>query len=61
MKAIVTRYLNEIVGLSIMALMTIALIAAQSSALANQRSHLADQAAADGSRITVEISLKMPD
>ena len=47
MKAIVTRYLNEIVGLSIMALMTIALIAAQSSALANQRSHLADQAAAD--------------
>ena len=61
MKAIVTRYLNEIVGLSIMALMTIALIAAQSSALANQRSHLADQAAADSSRITVEISLKMPD
>lgn len=61
MKAIVTRYLNEIVGLSIMALMTIALIAAQSSVLADQRSQLADQSAADGGRITIEISLKATD
>jgi hypothetical protein len=60
MRAIVTRYLNEIVGLTIMALMTIALVAAQSGALADQSTNPADQAA-DSARAAVEIKLTLAD
>ncbi|MGA8204276.1 MAG: hypothetical protein WB812_07120 [Woeseiaceae bacterium] len=60
MKAIVTRYLNELVGLTIMALMLIALIAAQAGALADPPAALADQAA-DGGRPVVEINLTLAD
>lgn len=61
MKAIVTRYLNEIVGLTIMVLMTIALIAAQSGALADQSGVLAEQTATDLGGPAVEINLTLAD
>ena len=61
MKAIVTRYLNELVGLTIMALMAIALIAAQSGALAGSPASLAEQAVVDGGRPLVEIKLTRAD
>ena len=36
MKALATRYLNEIVGLTVMALMTVALVAGQADATVHQ-------------------------
>ena len=39
MKAVWKRYLNEIVGLTVMALMTIALIAGQTQATAGESVH----------------------
>lgn len=56
MKALLTRYLNEIVGLTIMVLMTVALIAGQVDAVA-QKSAI-DQMH-DGA--IIEIRLKFKD
>jgi hypothetical protein len=50
MKALFVRYLNEIVGLTVMALMTVALIAGESDAEVRQ-------AAAEQGRDTIEIRL----
>jgi hypothetical protein len=54
MKALVTRYLNEIVGLTIMALMTLALVAGQADAQSQM-------AAADEVREIIEIRLTIAD
>ena len=53
MKALLDRYLNEIVGLTIMALMTVALIAGQADATG--------QAAAKEVRAVIEIRLTLAD
>jgi hypothetical protein len=53
MKALLNRYLNEIVGLTIMALMTVALIAGQADATG--------QAAAKEVRAVIEIRLTLAD
>ena len=54
MKAVLERYLNEIVGLTIMLLMTVALIAGQVNAKAQG-------AAAEGIRSVIEIRLTIKD
>ncbi len=53
MKALFTRYLNEIVGLTIMALMTVALIAGQADARA--------LGAAEEAREVIEIRFTIAD
>jgi hypothetical protein len=54
MKALLARYLNEIVGLTIMALMTVALIAGQADAKFQK-------AAAEEVRGVIEIRLTIKD
>jgi len=54
MKALLVRYLNEIVGLTIMALMTVALIAGQADAKFQE-------AAAKEARDVIEIRLTIED
>jgi hypothetical protein len=54
MKALIDRYLNEIVGLAVMALMALALIAGQTNANAHQ-------AAAEMARDVIEIRLTIAD
>ena len=54
MKAFFVRYLNEIVGLTVMALMALALIAGQADANAQQ-------AAVEGLREVIEIHLTIVD
>ena len=54
MKAIFSRYLNEIVGLTIMALMTLALVAGQAEANVQK-------AAVDEVRNIIEIRLTIAD
>jgi len=54
MKALIDRYLNEIVGLTIMALMTVALIAGQANASIGE-------GAAEGVRNVIEIRLTIED
>ena len=54
MKALFVRYLNEIVGLTVMALMTLALVAGQADA------HL-QKAAVDEVRDVIEIRLTIAD
>ena len=54
MKALFVRYLNEIVGLTIMALMTVALIAGQADAKFRK-------AAAEEVRGVIEIRLTIED
>ena len=56
MKAVWTRYLNEIVGLTVMALMTIALIAGQAQTQAT-----GSQSAQEESRPILEIRLTISD
>jgi hypothetical protein len=50
MKYLIERYLNEIVGLSMMALMIIALVAGQTDAMAQS-------AAVDGAKDFIEIHI----
>ena len=54
MKALWTRYLNEIVGLTVMALMTIALVAEQARATPDPSVH-------DASQTILEIRLTISD
>lgn len=54
MKALFVRYLNEIVGLTIMALMTLALVAGQADAEVHE-------AAVDELRDVIEIRLTIAD
>ncbi len=54
MKALLMRYLNEIVGLTIMVLMTVALIAGQADAKFRK-------AAAEEARDVIEIRLTIVD
>jgi len=54
MKALFVRYLNEIVGLTIMALMTLALVAGQADAQVQK-------AAVDEVRDVIEIRLSIAD
>ena len=54
MKAFFTRYLNEIVGLTVMGLMTLALVAGQADAEVHQ-------AAVEELRHVVEIRLTIAD
>jgi len=54
MKAFFTRYLNEIVGLTVMALMTLALVAGQADAEIHK-------AVADEARQVIEIRLTVVD
>jgi len=54
MKTLFVRYLNEIVGLTIMALMTVALIAGQANASAGQ-------SASEETREVIEIRLTISE
>jgi hypothetical protein len=54
MKALFVRYLNEIVGLTVMALMTLALVAGQADAGVQK-------AAVDDVREVIEIRLSITD
>ena len=54
MKALFVRYLNEIVGLTVMALMTLALVAGQADAQVRK-------AAVDEVREVIEIRLSITD
>lgn len=54
MKALITRYLNEIIGLAVMALMALALIAGQADAQSQV-------AAAEQDRGVIEIRLTIRD
>ena len=54
MKTLIVRYLNEIIGLTIMALMALALIAAQADAEIQR-------AAVDEARQVIEIRLSVAD
>ena len=53
MKALATRYLNEIVGLAVLALMTVALIAGQADATVHQS--LRNDKAAEGSQFSASL------
>ncbi len=54
MKALLVRYINEIVGLTIMVLMTVALVAGQADAKLQE-------AVADEARGVIEIRLTIED
>ena len=54
MKAIWRRYLNEIVGLTVMALMTIALVTAQAQATS-------DQAVDDAATVIFEVHVTLSE
>ena len=55
MKALATRYLNEIVGLAVMALMAVALIAGQADAIARHDS------AAEAGQLAMDTRQDEPD
>ena len=53
MKALATRYLNEIVGLAVMALMTVALIAGQADATVHES--VRNERATEAARISASL------